>query len=129
MSHYSYLKQKKNKLFNQNSDKVYYISIQEDLPQENTAEKRTVRLWTDEEKKLILGAIQQYRIDIKNRDELSVKRITREYAFKLKEYTLLLSKRSKQAINEHISYLGDLLARVGTEENYAKKTKNILMHS
>ncbi|WP_129077637.1 hypothetical protein [Anaerobacillus alkaliphilus] len=80
--------------------------------------------WTAEQNSIFLDVIDDYRSKIHNKSKNEIKKITQDYAFKLKkQYEHLLNKRNQYSIAKRLAYFDELLAGVGTPDDYLIKDK------
>ncbi|MFP7473405.1 hypothetical protein SFC55_20570 [Niallia taxi] len=81
--------------------------------------------WTAEQNYIFLDVIDDYRSKIHNKSNKEVKKITQEYAFKLKkQYEDLLYKRNQYSISKRLAYFDELLTGLGTPDDYLIKDKD-----
>lgn len=83
--------------------------------------KKVSRQWTIPENELFVDIMTKYRKDIRGKEDEEVKEITQKYAEVLYKENRILESRTIQAILEHLAYFDDLLAGIGTADNYAQK--------
>lgn len=103
------------------SNIVTLVSMREGTDQNQIKEKKSPRLWSNEENEIFLDIMTEYRKQIQKQEDNDVKFITRKFSVYLKENYEKLSHRSEQAIYEHLSYFDDLLAGAGHIQDYALK--------
>ncbi|RBW68035.1 hypothetical protein [Bacillus taeanensis] len=77
--------------------------------------------WSEEENKIFVNIIANYRTVIAGKDKETKEVLTWKVAKKLHRKYELLEKRNVQAVYEHLSYIDDLVAGVGMQQDYQQK--------
>jgi ABC-type branched-subunit amino acid transport system ATPase component len=77
--------------------------------------------WSEEENEIFVNIIKNYRTVISGKDEETAEDLTWKVAEKLQRKYTLLENRTIHSVYKHLSYIDNLLAGVGTEQDYSQK--------